>query len=316
MHKTGSSTLQRFLSRNRIGLRALGVYYPPSTGADGRRQPKHNALFTAISHEADFGVGHPVLGPSAALVEDLARRIEQSRARIAIVSAEGFSGERPVFARAFAPLATRFDVRIVVFLRRQDFWVESFYKQMVLSREVREARSFKDFLSAPSTRAHLDYPAILGWWADAFDTRAIRIVPFEPALRGEGPVRMFLHAAGLPSTLSWLTYSRGHLNRGPSAEMTEVIRFANERGTEIKRGSIPKVERLIHESSPYFFTRAERETMLEAYSEACGSLVSTYDCGISGPLFAQRGWGNDCRVTSWLEHERRIESALFLPFLL
>ena len=37
MHKTGSTTIQRFLSRNRLVLRLAGVLYPESCGADGRR---------------------------------------------------------------------------------------------------------------------------------------------------------------------------------------------------------------------------------------------------------------------------------------
>ena len=101
MHKTGSSSIQHFLSRNRLALAAAGVLYPRSVGPDGRRQPKHNAIFSAISHEIDHGAPHPVLGPSSEVIDAMARRIAVSRAKTAILSAEGFSGENPAFARCY-----------------------------------------------------------------------------------------------------------------------------------------------------------------------------------------------------------------------
>lgn len=227
MHKTGSSAIQRFLSLNRYPLRLFGVYYPRSFGADGRRQPKHNALFTAISHEADKGAPHPVLGPSAALVADVAARIERAPCRVAILSAEGFSGERPVFARALAPLAARFDVRVIVFLRRPDLWVESFYRQMVMSREVRETRSFAAFVAAPETRLHLDYGLLLGWWRERFGD--VRVLPFAPEAGAPPPAPAFIAAADLPWGVRTLPFARGVVNPSAPAEVASAMRLANIR---------------------------------------------------------------------------------------
>ena len=225
MHKTGSTSIQRFFSRNRLALSLAGIVYPLSVGADGRRQSKHNAIFTAISHEADHGAPHPVLGPSAELVEATARRIEASGARVAVMSAEGFSGERPVFARALAPLGRRFDVTVVVFLRQPDDWLESFHRQMIMSREVREARPIAEFLAAPETRAHLDYFTILDWWAEAFGAGALRILPFDPDRAGR-PLAQLVEAADLPRWLLALPHARVRLNR--SAPLDLVARTLRE----------------------------------------------------------------------------------------
>ena len=59
---------------------------------------------------------------------------------------------------------------------------------------------FADFLEAESTRRHLDYRQLLGWWADAFGEQAIRVVIYPPA---EGVLTAFLDAAGLPRSLRW-----------------------------------------------------------------------------------------------------------------
>ena len=215
MHKTGSSSIQHYLSRNRRLLRFFGVLYPDSFGADGRRQPKHAALFDAISHEADHGRPHPAYGPSAAMVEALARRIETSGARVAVLSAEGFSGPKPDFARALAPLAARFDATVIVFLRRPDLWAESFHRQMVMSRQVREARPLRVFLASPEMQAHLDWPRILGWWREAFGAGAVRIRAFTSGVRGPGPVRAFIAAASLPRPCLLLPHLDAHRNKAP-----------------------------------------------------------------------------------------------------
>ena len=225
MHKTGSTSIQRFLSRNRPALRLGGVLYPSTKGVDGRRESKHNSIFTAISHEADYGAPHPELGPSAELIAAVAEQIEQSRAHTAILSAEGFSGEKPDFAAAFKPLAERFEVRVVVFLRRPDIWLESFYRQMVMSREVREHRPISEFAEAPSTRSHLDYFTILDGWASAFGKDAIRMEPFEDPFEGS-LIERFLLAAGLSPHFGKLPYARSRLN--PSLATKVVAQRLNE----------------------------------------------------------------------------------------
>ena len=226
MHKTGSSSIQHFLSRNRLALAAAGVLYPRSVGPDGRRQPKHNAIFSAISHEIDHGAPHPVLGPSSEVIDAMARRIAVSRAKTAILSAEGFSGENPAFARALSPLRERFNVTVVAFLREPGAWLESFYRQMVMSREVREARGLGEFLAAPSTEAHLDYMRIIGWWADAFGPEALRIVAFHEG-GATSPARSFLTAADLPRALARLPFARAWRNKSATDETVLAVLRAN-----------------------------------------------------------------------------------------
>jgi hypothetical protein len=301
MHKTGSTTLQRFLSRNRLLLRLFGINYPLSRDETGRRQSKHNAIFTAISHEADRGLPHPALGPSERLIENLGDQIDRAGCRINILSAEGFSGERPIFADAFAPFADRYDVRIVVFLRRYDHWVESFYKQMVMSREVRETRSFADFLAAPSTQAHLRYSRILGWWADIFGDDALRVCGFDPGSEAQGPVRTFLKAADLPHRLAWLGHSRSHLNRSPSQEEVEARRQENL-GGEPGKAKIQSKIALQSEKSPLgYFTATERESFLSDQLDDLVSIKSRFDCMGAALPFMMHEKTNDANAWSRVE---------------
>ncbi|MEM8752760.1 MAG: hypothetical protein AAGF90_07270 [Pseudomonadota bacterium] len=282
MHKTGATSIQRFLSRNRLALRALGVLYPRTRGADGRREPKHNALFHAISHEADHGAPHPRLGPSAEVVDALSRRIEGSRAGVAVLSAEGLSGERPVFARALAPLAGRFETRVVVFLRRPDRWVESFYRQMVMSDEAREWRSLSAFVAAPETQAHLDYAAILGWWAEAFGTAALRVGRFAPESDARTPTELFLKAAGLPEGLARLPYGRVHANAAATADIVrerllQNLAEAQRKGVAPTESPAPTTLRLSDD---------DRENVLLTCADGLAFIRATYPLAEEGPLFA------------------------------
>lgn len=223
MHKTGSTSLQRFFVRNRWLLRVLGIDYPDARGPDGRHLPKHNDLFLAISHEKDKqGAPHPILGGSAARIRALEDKLQPGK--ITVISAEGLSGQNKAFAKAFAPLAKVADVRVVCYLRRQDDWINSFYKQMVLSREVRETHTFEEFLNMPRTRRHLDYSTMLRWWADAFGTENIRVLIYPPR---QSILAEFLSAAGLPSMLRHLPYSNCIQNTARPAAYIERVRQAN-----------------------------------------------------------------------------------------
>lgn len=199
MERTGTSALQRFLARNRAALRLMGVRYPrPKPGAP----EKHQDLVRAIAAEASG------TAPGAA-AELIAGYTERVRAPVTVLSAEGLSAPDPVYARALAPLAERFDVRVVVCLRRQDEWALSAYRQVVLDPAVAEARPVAAWLQDPRTRARLDYAAMLAWWEDAFGPENIRLMRYPhdlPLVPG------FLAAADLPAPAGLLPHRSLRVN--------------------------------------------------------------------------------------------------------
>ncbi len=248
----------------------MGVCYPHSIGAEGDRQPKHAAIFDAISHEADFDASHPELGPSSKLVEQTANEIDAAPGIFGVLSAEGLSGERQVFADALAPLADRFDVTVVMFVRRQDHWVESFYKQMVLSRQVKESRPFHEFVADASTQKHMNYLRIAGWWRDKFED--LRIIGFRPDQQ-KSPLSRLLDVAGLGRRYRWLPFSHSHENRSPGAEAVEVVRRLNEKGIEAPRNAASLIEAKCGESDGRFFTHDERQALLKKFESGNQKLL-------------------------------------------
>lgn len=202
LERTGTSALQRFLSRNRAALRLMGVRYPrPVQGPP----EKHHDLVEAIAAEAS-GAPHPDLGPAEALIM---RHAAAARAPITVLSAEGLSAPDAAYARALAPLAEVCDVRVVVYLRRQDEWALSAYRQAVLDPDVAEARPMTEWLKDPRTRARLDYAAMLAWWEDAFGVENIRLMRYPhdlPLVPG------FVAAADLPAAVGLLPHRMLRVN--------------------------------------------------------------------------------------------------------
>ncbi|MEO1551966.1 MAG: hypothetical protein AAFR93_16315 [Pseudomonadota bacterium] len=168
MHKTGTSAVQRVFSRNSWILAAAGIHYWAPRVGWVKRASKAIDLYGAVQNRASGQGPHPKFGAP----EDVLARICAKAARHwVVVSAEGLSGQDPAFAQALAPL--RGTARALVYLRRQDAWVESFYRQMVKSAEVAERRPFAAFLADPWTKAHLDYPALLRRWSEALGQDAV-----------------------------------------------------------------------------------------------------------------------------------------------
>jgi len=254
MHKTGSSALQHFLLRNRHVLALAGIDLPLPRDRSGRRLPKRADLFAAIAHEKDHGAPHPEFGASAALVAGLAASMRPGRTTL--LSAEGLSGPDPAFARALAPLAQAGDLRVVMVVRRADLWAESFYRQMVVSREVREARPFRDWLADPWTQAHLDRARIVGWWRECLPEGGLRVVHYT---EGAPILPAFLAAAGLPGWLRHLPRARVRVKPGLHPGLIERLRRANAAGTSPDR--LPPPPRLAG-PLPGYFTPDERAAFL------------------------------------------------------
>jgi hypothetical protein len=261
MHKTGSSAIQRFLLRARPALWLHGVAYPREADADGRPMPKQNRLFLALSHEKDQGRPHPVIGPSAALVERIARRAA-GPGRL-ILSSEGLSGPWPGFAAALAPLRGRVPVRVICLVRRQDDWALSMWRQLALRGTPPERRPFRDWLAAPDTRAHLDHAAMLDRWATALGEDSIRVVRYHPA----GMIPAFLAAAGLPGWMARLP--------GGAARVNESLDDA-----EFRR---------LTGMSPPDFTAAERAALMAGLSAGNDEVRQRFPPGLPVPM-ADETW--------------------------
>jgi hypothetical protein len=227
--KTGTTSVQGFLRRNRTSLAELGLLFPRTPG-----QGRHIALglFAKPDVELDKMIAWRHLGhPSPAeFRQEFRQRLSEEIARSGLsrvlFSDEGLYGssdETLRRLRAFTDEVAR-SVRLVVYLRRQDDHLSSRYQQVVKTGEVRRLSERVNQLNLSKT---YDYHARLRTWARLLEPTDFVVRPFEPDRFVEGSLYQdFLDAIGVEARVSEL---RGVDSRNESmdAESVEFLRLFN-----------------------------------------------------------------------------------------
>lgn len=240
-YKTGSTYLQHFLRKNRKrNLRKYGIYYPiTDQGEAPERERKHSLLSAAIqAHRVQEGAAAPMPPPDA-VIEMLSEDILNTRAHTALISAEGLSRPSPCFAQACSAFSHHFKVEVVIFLRRQDLFVESLHKQFI--REGHETRSLEEFLASRNVRAWLNYRRIIQYWEAAFGGDSVKVIPFEKSNLQEGLITTFARSLALPI----VTREKSPRNVSLSREVAEILRRVNRSGLLKGRGPSARKQRMV-----------------------------------------------------------------------
>ncbi|QHQ35065.1 hypothetical protein [Algicella marina] len=261
--KTGSSALQRFFARNRAVLPAFGLHYPKATAADGRPLEKHADIVEALQSEVATGSPHPRLGPARDVLERYLSRAE--RRRTTLLSAEGLAVHRYPGAQLFEGLQQRFDIRVVVFLRRQDEWALSTYREHVMRPDIAESRPFRDWVEAPEIQAQMDYDGLLTAWMRAVGEENIRVLryPHELPL-----LPSFLKAADLPRALLSLPFHTARVKES----VTDTVLLDQL----VANGGVPQKPDLSQE---------ERDQLLDTFQRSNYLAKNRFRPEL-GPLFA------------------------------
>lgn len=196
MGKTGSTTLQWFLRANRERLAAEGfaTFVPVDLQPDPQRDLSSTSRFRGA-------------------VAEVTRQIEQSGATQVLWSMEGFGTRQftadPARLAALRAALPADDVRLVMYVRRQDVFAASAYLQWCVVHKSHAGRVkpfdeiFPAVMNEPGAttveQTNLNYHEVLRPWVEAFGLPALRVRPFEKAQFVEGALLTdFVSAADLP----------------------------------------------------------------------------------------------------------------------
>jgi hypothetical protein len=162
LSKTGTTNIQRVLSRSRNTLAAQGVLYPnvaglgpvdarlaPSLLRPQRPEPSHIALALELRKEKN---DQPELNSATPLWSATFDQIENSGARTTIISYENFYHQPDRYS--FCLIADRlrdFHVHGIIYLRPLEDWMLSLYSQMVKGN----GRLNRDFSKYYSSHNHI-----------------------------------------------------------------------------------------------------------------------------------------------------------------
>lgn len=183
-HKTGTTSIQTFLAANVGNLAAQQCLYPQTGRGGNTHFLLANSLKKANMH----------LQPGK-LYRELKQEIEAANLPKIVVSSECFMESIPpaLIARHFAQLNVH--VVIVVYLRRQDLWLQSLYNEVIRDPSRRYTGSITNMREVRTNVA--DYNAVLLGWEKAFGEENIRIRVFEKEQMPLGLYQDFMDVLGL-----------------------------------------------------------------------------------------------------------------------
>ncbi len=272
--KTGTKALQTFLATHAKKLAKQGILYLKSGRHSERRKRltvSHSSLVKSLSGRSERKVW-----------TDLRAELEESACPINVLSAEGLWFSDPVALRAELPKSQ--PLRLVVYLRRQDQYLQSLWKQAVAGGRK---QSFREWRKKKPTRG--DYLATVEKWADLFGAGSILIRPYEK--QGKiNTVEDFCEILGV--TGAFETENTGR-NPSPRLELANLIRAFNHVPLDADRLDRHQLFRAIAAKSENYIrsydvlTYEDAVALMKEHGEGNRILIEKYYRGAPIPLFPQ-----------------------------
>lgn len=173
MNKTGTTSIQSFLSSHRAQLKEAGILYPKA----GEMGGAHYKLSTAM------GFSHGAAAPSLELQQLKKAFLAELKSRN--YHAVIFSSEDWVLDKSLEPVRDFFDgftVKVIVYLRRHDHWWLSAYAQAVkMKRFPPWGLGPQAFIQFHRKRfpSYGNYRWLIDRWAEVFGEDNMLVRPYE-----------------------------------------------------------------------------------------------------------------------------------------
>ncbi len=299
--KTGSSSLQRFLFKNRESLAELGVLYPMAES--DVRVAQHNIAWS-------LSTGYR-FDPSSLTFDSVADLFRESEQEVVVISSEDFI-QRPdpeAAVQRVRQFATEAEVAVdvIVFVRPQYAYINSLYTQR--AKFFNEPRQFREFADKAVNLPLVDYSAHLREWDQGAGMRLIPI-PFTADRLQPNLETAFCEAAELTDRLGELLASaeRDRMNPAPGPLTVEVCRRLAQHLVRA-RGGARGIDPAVHGAlSRYVLRMATRMTGATAapFNGLDNDLRDRIDerFAESNEVFARRYWDASWREVFAKDYER------------
>lgn len=199
LHKTATTYVQNVLSSRRYDLLREGVLYPLAGSgllARGVDPPTTNTRDGAQSGHAAFTRAEDQQPAVAELLDELPDSVST-----VLLSSEDFSLGLLTPQQYLTRFGAFGKVEVVLVLRRQDLWIESFYKQVVDQYANYETRSFEEYVAAAGPRL-LDFHARFSPWRDAVGPDSFHVLSYDDLPGGGAEIcRRIAEIAGVGEPL-------------------------------------------------------------------------------------------------------------------
>ena len=162
-HKCGTTSLQRFLSKNTEELTRRGYYYPRSARDDV--DGAHHDIPRYLANRTRVNADTAVLQLQQTRYEDLLQEINDVDIPV-LLSSEGFQKVNPL---ELPEIFVRGSTRIIIYIREQVDYLAASYSQEV--HEGRATRSYQSYAGSFSP----DYAKFLEPWEERFGEQNITV---------------------------------------------------------------------------------------------------------------------------------------------
>ena len=221
-HRTGSTSIQRFLARAEDALAERGVIYPKTGRPDTEWSNRYGHHVLHWSLVGKHGV------TSDRVWKDLEDEISCRKGGRVVLSAEGFEGEgsdeEPHIRRTVEHLAP-YPIQVIVYLRPPLQFLTSVYKKRVEMGTW--SGSFTSLIDGMSARCN--YGALVSRWEHFDRVQSVDIRLFEKVKESPGLEADFAEAIGVsPGELK--QFFGTPVNASPPAERIQVVRWINRIG--------------------------------------------------------------------------------------
>jgi hypothetical protein len=283
-HKTGSTSIQHCLKENQSLLQSHGYYYPMEGSYFYPPEASPSLLAHALLGKRPSYIINKNIDEESC-VSDILRDIKQSKCEKVIISSEHFSHARTIeevkkIAGVFFGLFKK--ITVIVYLRRQDTRLESFWSQRV--KIGLTTKSFDEYFSR-----HFDwnYFEMLNLWTEVFGKKNLVVRPFEKGQFFKNDlVQDFLQILGCTTNIQDTRLK----NQSPPVEYLEALRiFWGTIPNHAERRPLLKILRSLPikiDATEYtLFTSENRKMFLNLYRESNRLVAQEYLGRSDGLLF-------------------------------
>jgi len=283
LHKTATTSIQVGLEQNRIRLKRAGWHIPLAGKIYWRNAGQHNIPPGLMEY--------PRFARHMGTADDLVREIQQSPEQNFIVSSEVFCHLREPMVERLGSLLSPFNVVVIVYLRRQDEFLQSVWAEQVGSGVCMD--NFSSWLQGP--RRHLwaqdarsSYLTYLSMWADVFGEDALRVRVFENGQLEGHVFHDFLMACDVPDVTRFRTPRRQHSS--PDIKTLEMIRHMVAKTDSDPHLSNMEIARAIRRYSNLVGWNSERLNLIDRahYEQIMGQYTSSNE--VLAERFLGREW--------------------------
>lgn len=215
-HKTGTTSIQRFLDAIQEDLLSDGILYPTTGRLKEGSKSGHHLLALSILKEGDYDEQGWF---------DVLEEICAVRPKVVVLSSEGFKKFSSQQIKQIKGFTDNFSVKIVIYLRNHFDYMVSLYKGNVKNHN-RYPCSFRTYCEEHIQTCN--YDRLLKRWIEGFGQEHVEIKLYDKIRQGPGLLPDLVNMLELdPRKYARLLSKSIQRNVSPADEVINLIRILN-----------------------------------------------------------------------------------------